>query len=1246
MKKKEFKKGMSLFLSILMIFTMIPATVFNIGAEEIYPVMKAFNAASGDDFHKYYRQVYTVTFLDEIDTDAMNGALESWDVSADSDGSVMSWMYLNEEATAAAGQDRYDVYVAGDGGVCAHENTTHMFYVFSSLKEVKGMENFHTGNVKSFLYWFGNCNELESIDLSYLDTSSATTLRFCFYACYKLKEINASTWNTSNITTLERMFYRCYALESADLSGWDTSNITNMLGVFEMTPPTNVSPDYALKSVDLTGWDTSNVTTMENMFKNCEALTELDLSSFDTSKVTSMRFMFYYCKQLKNIYVGDGWTTEAIKNINDGVFNCCYALVGGTDDQAENEQIYNDKHPSAYYPPNVEYAKFKEDGGYLTNVSQKPEEKKYTVTYEFIGDVLPENVTAPDSAVYTEGATVTVADNSSAEHYIFSGWSTQDATVENGQFVINNDVHFVGSWTRLYKVEYKYSEDFIVPEGAPEIPDTELWYAAGEDVPLYGVPYVHGYIFVGWYTDDADVAGDGFTMQDNDVTLYGYFKKPVESVEIINNGDVVINKGEKDKINVYVKPEDATIKDIIYESSDESVVIIDKYGNVEAVGEGTATVTVYSKDDPTKSDTVTVTVKTFVTDVEVDKNDILLNKGETDKITATVTPDDATNKEVTYESGDETVVKVDENGNITAVGEGTTTITVASKDDPTVKEEVTVTVKIPVTEVTAGDDFTLNIGEEKNVDASVNEDATNKELIYESDNPGVVKVDSDGNVIAVGEGTATITVTSKDDPTKKETVTVTVKRPVEDIIVDNSEIELEIGETDKITVTVTPDNATNKEVTYESGDETVVKVDEKGNITAVGEGTTTITVTSKDDPSIKETVEITVRKPVVDVEDIIIDKDEIELEIGQTDKITVTVTPDDATNKEVTYESGDETVVKVDEKGNITAVGEGTTTITVTSKDDPSIKETVEITVRKPEPVKVPVTEVVIEKDNIILGENENTVLDVRVNPENATNKELTFESSNENVVKVDENGKITAVGEGTATVTVTSKDDPSKKDTVTVTVVKREVEYNIIAPDKLSLYVNEAKNLGARVEPSEGAPAIKYSSADESIVKVDENGNVIAVGVGSTTVTLDLGNGTVKVIPVVVLPAPAAPVIPVKHHVCFGKTDGIGWYEVSVNGGDFFPQGPNSTLEVENGSVLVVRVQDMWIDDEFDFYVNGKKVAMDPANTITVVVDGYMLIGALSMDVEVPDVEESLTLFEKILKAIKDFFDWLFGRR
>ncbi|MBE6775756.1 MAG: BspA family leucine-rich repeat surface protein [Ruminococcaceae bacterium] len=1417
METSKARKSLSFVLAIIMLFTMIPTTIFTFATGDDLPVMKSFNAASGDDFHKYYKQVYTVTFLDEIDTAAMEGALEKWDISATPDsGEVMSWMYLNEEATAAAGENRYDVYVAGEGGVEAHESTTHMFYVFSSLKEVNGMENLHTGKVKSFLYWFGNCNVLESIDLSSLDTSSATSFQYFFYNCNALKKAELSSWNTSNVTTLQQMFYRCYALESADLSGWDTSKVTNMKGVFEMTPPTGMSPDYSLKSIDLTDWDTSNVTTMENMFKNCEALTELDLSSFDTSKVTTMRFMFYYCKSLKNIYVGEGWTTEAIANINDGVFNCCYALVGGTDDPQTNQDIYNDKHPSAYYPPDVSYAKTKEENGYLTDVSQKPEpeKKEYKVTYEFIGDVIPDGVTAPGAAVYEEGSQVYVADKASADGYIFSGWTTEDASVTDNSFIINNDVHFVGSWSKLYTVTYKYKEGFDVPEGAPALDGLTAEYEAGEWVDVFGVPYVDRYLFIGWTTEDADVSGDMFIMPENDVVLYGYFKIPVESIEIMMDEDLVINEDETVRLNVYVKPEDATIKDIIYESSDETVATVDKYGNIIAVGEGTAVITVKSADDETKSDTVTVTVKKPVTELTVDKKDFTLDKGEEDKINATVN-ETATNKKIIYESKDEEIVTVDKDGNIKAVNEGTTTVIVYPEDNPSLKEEITVTVKNPVTDITVPEkEITLEIGDEKNAGAKVNEDATNKELTYHSDNPGVAKVDKYGNIIAVGEGTATVTVKSADNDSITETVTVTVyksykvtyefigdvipenviapemkeyrngstvtveEKPeaqgytfsgwstedaditdnsfiinnnvhfvgsftknVADITVDKTEIELEEGETDRITVTVTPDDAANKKVIFESDDEAVVKVDEDGNIIAVGEGEATITVKSEDG-GIEKKVTVTVKKPHIPVSGISVNKLIINLTRGETDELTVTVGPENATNKEVEISSDDEDVVTIDENGTVTAVGKGTATITVTSKDNPNLKITIPVTVSgkpvsdilipeenksitldegdekeigatvKPEDADygltyesdnpdvaevtedgkiiakgegeaiitvrsedgkaeekisvtvkkpyIPAEDIRLNKTEISLEEGKTDKITATVTPENATDKKLTFSSDDETVVKVDENGNVTAIGEGEAEITVTGPDGTKATVTVTVTAKPTEPEdptdpedptepeeptdpeeptepekpgYTIEVPDGINMYKGETKPLGIVITPDDGSITPTFTSSDESVVKVDAHGNIRAVGVGIAVITADFGGGYVKLIPVTVL------TVPVKHHVCFGKTDGIGWYEVSVNGGDTIIQGPNSTLEVTEGSVLVIRVQDMWIDDEFDFYVNGKKVPLDPANTITVVVDGYMLIGALSMDVPVPDVEESTNLFKRLLDGIIDFF-------
>ncbi len=294
-------------------------------------------------------------------------------------------------------------------------------------------------------------------------------------------------------------------------------------------------------------------------------------------------------------------------------------------------------------------------------------------------------------------------------------------------------------------------------------------------------------------------------------------------------------------------------------------------------------------------------------------------------------------------------------------------------------------------------------------------------------------------------------------------------------------------------------------------------------------------------------------------------------------------------------------------------------------------------------PVTVPVTDIVLSSSSIELETGKTERIAVTVSPEDATEKGVVFLSSDESVVKIDEEGNLEAVGEGKATITVKSKDNEEIKKTFTVTVKNPPPEYTYDVPESFRIMVGETKKPLIKIYPEDAELlGIFYRSEDKSIAAVDDNGNITGLRPGQTIITVFFSNGDVREIPVTVI---AAPIINnPKHHVCFGKTDGIGWYEVSINGGDFFPQGPNSTLEVAEGSVLVVRVQDMWIDDEFDFYVNGKKVKLDAANTVTFIVDGYMLIGALSMDTEVPDVEESLNLFQRLIRAIKSFFDWIAG--
>ena len=118
------------------------------------------------------------------------------------------------------------------------------------------------------------------------------------------------------------------------------------------------------------------------------------------------------------------------------------------------------------------------------------------------------------------------------------------------------------------------------------------------------------------------------------------------------------------------------------------------------------------------------------------------------------------------------------------------------------------------------------------------------------------------------------------------------------------------------------------------------------------------------------------------------------------------------------------------------------------------------------------------------------------------------------------------------------------------------------------------------------------------------------------------------------------------KHYIVFGKTEKIGWYSVSLDGGEsFMPVFGNSNLEVPEGTEMIIKANDVF-GDPFTFYVNGAAVTPDENGYIRITVDGFMLIGALGIPVVAPDVEESLNWFQRLIKAIKDFFARLFGRK
>lgn len=238
--------------------------------------------------------------------------------------------------------------------------------------------------------------------------------------------------------------------------------------------------------------------------------------------------------------------------------------------------------------------------------------------------------------------------------------------------------------------------------------------------------------------------------------------------------------------------------------------------------------------------------------VSLNKSSLSLVQDASETLIATVTPNNATDKSVTWTSSNPGVATVDSTGKVTAVAAGSTTITVKTTDGEfTATCTVSVTAKVPVTGVSVSPTSkTLNKGETVTLTATVSPStATNKNVTWSSNNTSIATVDSTGKVTGIAAGTATITVTTADGG-KTATSTITVNpTPVSGVSLDQSAISLKVGASQTLVATVTPEDADNKDVIWSCSPTSVATVDENGKVTAVAEGNATVTATSNGDSS-------------------------------------------------------------------------------------------------------------------------------------------------------------------------------------------------------------------------------------------------------------------------------------------------------------------------------------------------------------------------------------------------------------
>ena len=400
-----------------------------------------------------------------------------------------------------------------------------------------------------------------------------------------------------------------------------------------------------------------------------------------------------------------------------------------------------------------------------------------------------------------------------------------------------------------------------------------------------------------------------------------------------------------------------------------------------------------------------------------------------------------------------------------------------------------------------------------------------------------------------------------DEPEKPKEVKVT------GISLDKTGIEMVEGETATLTATVTPSDATNKSITWTSNAPGIAEVNDNGKVTAIKAGEATITATTKDGGK-TATCKIKVIPLTVPVESVSLDITEAEMTEGDELILKATVLPENATTKTMTWTSSDDNIAAVDESGKVSALKPGKTTIKAMAGE-----KSAECTISVIKKV-ILVQSVTIEPENAEVIEGESLQLKAVIMPDDATDTEVEWASSNPSVVTVNSEGLITGVKSGTTKVEVRMKANHDIKGSCNVTVTQNTALKGIfLNTTEMTLETGKIGTLTVLYNPEYAANKnVRWNSADPSIATVSE-GTVTGMAVGKTTITATSEEGGFTAeCKVTVTEAEHG----TKVYTSVAASLYIDGVASSTKGGDY--------IAFDKG--------DLYYKYVYDFYENGKKIA------------------------------------------------------
>lgn len=581
---------------------------------------------------------------------------------------------------------------------------------------------------------------------------------------------------------------------------------------------------------------------------------------------------------------------------------------------------------------------------------------------------------------------------------------------------------------------------------------------------------------------------------------YTFVDTNPKDIQLNGYSSITIGVGEGIHIEPNVLPETA-VYGLNWKSSNSKYAEVDDGGWITGVKHGSATITVTAigENGASVSGKIKVTVKNAPKSIKLNAAEGMMTEGgKTVQLKANIGGSSYASMLV-WSSSNPNVVSVNENGLLTPLSKGTAVVTCETFNGLSAECAVTVS-GAPVEIYVPETELYMSYKQNQNLNAKLLDEEGNAcpgVISYISSHPKNVAVDSNGIVTIkkAGLGTAEITLTSDNGLT--ETVVVNVCPAPTKVTLAEKSIVLGVGEEYQIEPIIN-ENAV-ASFTFTSASKKVASVDADGYVTALSEGASTITVKTHNGK--KATVKIKVVDPYKPDKVVLSYDGTVELPLGVELLLEADILPDTAEST-LAWKSSNPRIATVDEEGIVTPVKTGTATITVSTRNGK--KDTVKIKVTDP---YVPSGIELDERGTVTLGVGESLQLNAELKPETAQS-DLRWKSSAAKYATVDENGLVTGIREGSTTITVETRNGKTDSVKIKVVDINKPTSVSIHCTGSTSLTVGQILQLNAVLYPETAQGSVTWKSSKNSVVTVDGNGLVYAVGAGEARVTVTTYNG------------------------------------------------------------------------------------------------------------------------------------------